>query len=114
VTVLNVAPTVTDLTDDLTVAIDEIFQFSVRAVDPGVEDILTYGWDLDNDGMCDDWSGPNGECSFPAVGLYTISVSVNDGDGGLALDSFDVTVVPEPSTLALVVLCGLALARRRR
>jgi hypothetical protein len=114
VTVLNVSPILVDLTGDLIVEMDEEFGFFASYTDPGVEDVLTCDWDLDADGVYDDCTGRSGAWFFAEVGVHTVSVRVNDGDGGVALGSFDVTLVPEPATLTLLTLGGLAILRRRR
>jgi len=44
----------------------------------------------------------------------TLPAFGNDADNSLAVDNYAITVVPEPSTLALVGLGGIALLIRRR
>ncbi|HEX6983924.1 MAG TPA: PKD domain-containing protein, partial [Planctomycetaceae bacterium] len=88
--VLNAAPVVTSLTDDLEIDAGESFAFSATAHDPGAFDVLTFDWDLDGDGLYDDFAGRSGVWSFSAAGLFTVRLRVADGDGGFAFDSFDV------------------------
>ena len=96
-TVLNVAPTLTQLTQDLTVNIDELFNFSAAATDPGINDLLSFDWDFDMDGIFDDFSGASGEWFFSEEGIYEVGVRVSDGDGGLDFGSFTIaTIAPEP------------------
>ena len=95
-TVLNVAPTIVSLTSDLEVDQEETFMFDALATDPGINDILTYMWDLDGDGNYNDFVGTSGNWSFADAGIQTIGLKVTDGDGGEAFSSFNVTVNPEP------------------
>lgn len=99
--VRNAPPTITSLTPDLTVGPGESFGFAATATDRGVLDVLTFDWDLDADGLYDDFSGSGGSTSFAACGLYPMGVQVSDGDGGYAYGSFNVDVVPEPATWLL-------------
>ena len=124
VTVLNVGPTITGLTPSQTIDPTQPFNFIVTATDPGTAlgDTLTYNWDLDDDGQFDDYTGASGTIPanyFPnAVGTHKVSPLVTDGYGGSATSSFILTVVPEPSTLAMVGLgaagIGLIVRKRRR
>ncbi len=100
ITVLNVAPTITTLTDNLTIFQNELFNFTATAFDPGVNDLLTYDWDFNNDGVYNDATGNSGQWSFTNPGTYKIGVRVSDGDGGVAMGYFNVTAqaVPEPSS----------------
>jgi hypothetical protein len=108
--VMNVAPTIMDITSDLSVGLGESFNFHANATDPGI-DPLTYEWDLDNDGDYD-YTGADGSVAFSASGLHTIGLRVSDGNNGYAFGSFDVTAdspnssIPEPSTLIIWSLLG--------
>ncbi len=93
VTVLNVDPNIVEITDDLTVGVDEMFTFSALAEDPGLLDVLTYRWDLDDDGQYDDFVGETGQWSFSTAGPHTVRLFVQDNDGGSAFGQFIVTVV---------------------
>ncbi len=92
VTVLNVAPTIDELTPDLEVAPGETFTFSALASDPGVDDLLLYTWDLDDDDAYDDFVGDTGTWSFTVPGLHAVRVMVLDDDGGAATAGFTVNV----------------------
>ncbi|MHC4911744.1 MAG: PEP-CTERM sorting domain-containing protein, partial [Planctomycetota bacterium] len=48
-----------------------------------------------------------------AVGTYTIDLT-DGGSTGMQLATADITVVPEPTTIALLGLGSLVLLRRRR
>lgn len=115
ITVRNVAPTIVTIAADTTVAPDDTFAYFATATDPGVNDILTFNWDLDGDGAYDDGTGASGGLwSFATAGSYTVGLEVSDGDGGVATGSFTVGVIPEPATLSLLALGGLAILRNRR
>lgn len=97
VTVLNLAPSITQLTNNLLLTTDELFDFSATAIDPGIHDILTYEWDFNMDGIFDDFLGATGQWSFPDVGVYDVGVRVSDGDGGDTYGTFRVeTVAAQP------------------
>lgn len=99
--VLNVAPTITRVTQDLTVQVGDLFDFVARARDPGINDLLTYDWDLNGDGLFDDFSGARGQWSFDDAGSYQVGVRVSDGNGGFDYSYFNVVsdapaVEPDP------------------
>ena len=94
-----------------------MFDFAAIATDPGINDLLTFDWDFDGDGIFDDFTGISGQWSFSEPGIYPISVRVSDGDGGYDYDSFVVKTVPEPSSmLDLLVFgaLGAGLLRKRK
>ena len=95
-TVLNVAPTITQLTGDLTVNINDLFDFAAAATDPGIYDLLTFDWDFNMDGLFDDFTGSSGQWLFGDEGVHEVGLRVSDGDGGYTYDSFMVTVLPIP------------------
>jgi len=92
--VLNVAPTITSITQDLNVQSGDLFNFSATAVDPGIYDKLTYDWDLNMDGIYDDFSGVNGQWSFTNPGTHTVGLQVSDGNGGYDFSYFTVNIQP--------------------
>ena len=121
IAVLNVAPTITSLTGAGSYDINEVFFFSATATDPGVLDLLTFNWDLDDDGTYDDFVGSSGSWSYASAGARTIGLQVLDGDGGVVDGFFDVNVdgapsngIHEPATFALVSVGILGFGFRRR
>ena len=60
--------------------------------DPDTGDVLTYAWDLDNDGFFDDATGATVNFSRDLPGSYPVSVQVSDGNGGVDTASTNVTV----------------------
>ena len=76
--------------------VDETVFFNSDASDP--EDrILAERWDLDDDGAFDDHTGSSPSRSFPAGGTYTISLLVEDRDGGTATISRTIDVTDPPN-----------------
>ena len=57
----------------------------------------TERWDLDDDGAFDDHTGSSASRSFPAGGTYTISLLVEDRDGGTATISRTIDVIDPPN-----------------
>jgi hypothetical protein len=94
-TVLNVAPTITSITPNLTVQAGNLFNFTATATDVGIYDILTYDWDLNMDGNYDDFTGITGNWSFTTPGLHTIGLRVSDGNGGYDFSSFTVNILSQ-------------------
>ena len=56
-------------------------------------DLMTYAWDLDNDGEYDDAVGVTTSKSFPDNGTYTISLKVTDQYGESDTDTAQINVV---------------------
>jgi hypothetical protein len=108
VTVENVAPTITSLTDNLTVWQNELFDFAATGTDPGINDILTYRWDLNNDGVYDDFTGNSGQWSFANPGIYNVGVRIEDSDGGFDHHYFEVTAKKVPESSSALGILGLA------
>lgn len=119
ISVYNVAPTITAAPTTLVVDLvngTPIATLSSAATDPGVNDLLTYAWDLDGDGAFDDFSGNTGNFDFGQFekGIYSAMLRVSDGDGGAAYSSFDINVIPEPAGVSGMILSGTVIQRRRR
>lgn len=93
----------------------DLFSFNATAHDPGL-DSLVFDWDFDGDGLYDDFTGSSGQYSYSSNGTYTVGLRISDGDGGFAYQSQQVTVTPEPQSIALFGCGMLALFgwRKRR
>lgn len=87
--------------------------FSADASDPG-GDPLSFLWDLDGDGLFDDDTGKLASTLLDTPGAHTLGLRVEDGDGGFATRTANVTVIPEPSTMALLAAAVLATRRRTK
>lgn len=118
-TVLNLPPVVTSFGELSRVPVfmgaGDLISFIATATDPG-NDSLTYAFDL-GAGFGPYTPANSTAAQFFGIGTYTVYVSVSDGDGGFATQSYTFEVVPEPATLALAGLGGafaLAMFRRKR
>lgn len=96
VTVGNVAPVITDIANDGPVGEGSPLALTVTATDVG-NDPLTFAVDWDNDGSFDD-TGPDNTLSniWNNQGDYTVRIRVDDGDGGEALATTQVSTFNEP------------------
>ena len=89
-------------------AVDEgtVLTFSGSATDPG-EDVLTYEWDFDYDGVTftldasgEDLTGPSN--TYTNDGARTVALRVRDDDGGLStVRTADVTISNVPPTASV-------------
>ena len=127
ITVNNAAPAV-DVGPDMTVLLGDLLNLSAIFTDPGIQDTHTssidWGDGNSDSGLLTQGSG-GGTVSddhlYSAIGLYTVTVTVEDDDGGAGFDTKTVSVfsgpvsqVPEPTTLALMALGLLGMAYRLR
>lgn len=85
--------------------------------------ITSYSWDLDNDGIYEtDGGGPLCVLSYAYLaslgldvgGPYDIRLKVTDVPPLFDTAYSQLTITPEPATLGLLLLGGLALLRRKR
>lgn len=60
-----------------------------------VDQIVSYEWDLDNDGQFDDATGVQVPYRWDVLGQYLISLRVRDSAGRVDEDSATITVVPD-------------------
>lgn len=89
VTITNVPPSV-DAGPDKTASEGQSVSFSGSATDPaGPNDPLTYSWNFGDGGTA---NGQNVSHTFADNGVYTVTLSVSDGDGGVGTDQLTVTV----------------------
>ena len=91
VTVQNVNPTA-NAGGPYSAIVDRPIQFNGSGSDPGDDDVLTYTWDLDNDGQYDDYTGRYPSKTYTSTGTYTVSLRVTDDDGGSDTDDATVQV----------------------
>ncbi len=90
----------------------------------GIGGVESYSWDLDGDGTYDIDAGTSAllELSFDdllgyglrANNIYDITLQVLDRQGDTDTAQTTLEMVPEPASIALVGLGGLAVIKRRR
>lgn len=99
IVVQNVAPMLDQSLPDAVVFVNQPFGAFYTASDPGLDDTLTFDWDFDTDGIIDFTTNDPIRRSetpllfAPAPGSFSITVRVNDGDGGSDTDSFIITAI---------------------
>jgi conserved repeat domain/conserved repeat domain/conserved repeat domain/conserved repeat domain/conserved repeat domain len=107
VTITNVAPQITSVTNSGPVMIATPVQVAVVATDVAgpTRDPLRYEFDCDNNGTYEIGPQANASaaCTFTASGIRTVRVRVNDGDGGIAIGSTDVLAYAYPGTGQFVI-----------
>ena len=70
-----------------------------------VDEIVSYEWDLDNDGEFDDATGVQVPWVFNQLGQFLIHVRVRDSAGRVDTDSATITVIPDVDlTIASVAI----------
>jgi PKD repeat protein len=57
-----------------------------------LSDALTYTWDLNDDSFFDDGTGQVVTYVWTTTGIYTVTLQVDDGDGGVTTDATTVNV----------------------
>ncbi|MDP2663054.1 MAG: PKD domain-containing protein, partial [Dehalococcoidia bacterium] len=104
VTVNNVAPTISLVSNDGPINEGSSASITVVATDPaGADDPLSYEFDCNNDGTFEKGpqAGNSASCSFADNGSFSVNVRVNDGDGGVVTSSTVVTVNNVAPAIAL-------------
>jgi len=97
VTVWN-APPVADGGGPYSAPVGEVIQFMGSGWDSGVDDVLSYAWDLDFDGIFET-PGRNASRSYDEVGLYYAAFRVQDNDGGVDIDTVKIRISEEAPTI---------------
>ena len=86
-------------------------------------EIASYLWDLDDNGVYETDAGLDPLCVLSyaeltslglGAGSYDIRLKLTDTTGLFDTAYGQLTITPEPATLAMLLLSGLALLRRRR
>lgn len=95
VVVNNVAPTA-NVGKDLTGSVNQAIQLSASASsDPG-NDIVSYLWDLNNDGIFGDATGSQATFTSAIAGVFAVGLQVIDADGAIGHDSLTITISAAP------------------
>ncbi len=107
--IVNNVPPVIDSVDTLLSATDQAVTLTVAASDAGIEDVLTYYFDCDDDGVYETSGvGNAGACSLdPDAGVVTIGVQVMDDDLG---EATAVVAVEPVAELCVNYLTGVVSA----
>ncbi|MFP3948714.1 MAG: PKD domain-containing protein, partial [Longimicrobiales bacterium] len=92
VTVENAAPVIEALAASPEARRDEPVDFQAVARDPGAEDVLVYRWDFGDGGSAEGPDLHSPSHSFAEPGLHTVTLMVEDGDGGSASETMLVPV----------------------
>jgi len=88
VTVTNANPVIDTLDVPATGLEGEALSFGATAFDPGINDTLTYHWNFGLQTL----DGQNVTFSWPNDGMYPVTLSVEDGEGGLVETTFSVEI----------------------
>ncbi|SMP72239.1 Dockerin type I repeat-containing protein [Neorhodopirellula lusitana] len=99
----NVAP-VADAGGPYTAQVGDTLTVSAAGSTDSDGSIVSYAWDLDDDGLYDDATGASTSFAATSVGTFTVSVQVTDDDGSTSIDTAEVTVSAVPATAGLVVV----------
>ncbi|MEL7405900.1 MAG: PKD domain-containing protein [Cyanobacteria bacterium J06558_2] len=89
VRVNNVAPTITEIQGERTIDLGTSLSLTALAQDPG-NDTLSYSWDLGDASELITGTAINYDFTDP--GTYTVTLRVNDDDGGTDTQSIEVVV----------------------
>ncbi len=100
VTVNNLAPTANAGINQSGFVGTPLTLSAAGSSDPG-NDIVSYAWDLDNDGLFDDASGVSTSFSAATAGTYTVRVRATDADGAASVDSAIITIAAAPSEVVV-------------
>jgi hypothetical protein len=90
VTIDNVAPLV-DAGPDQNPLPGESISFSGSFSDPGVDDTHTVEWDMGDGTIINDTLTFN--YTYDDIGIYTVTLTVTDDDGGVGIDTVEVRVL---------------------
>jgi PKD repeat protein/subtilisin family serine protease len=101
VVVRNVAPTI-DFTNTAPVDEGGVVDFNSTVTDPGENDIHTFDWDFEYDGLSFTPTGTRQNVSYQYTqdGNYTVALRVRDDDGGESFITHEIQVLnvaPVPS-----------------
>ncbi|MBD3288077.1 T9SS type A sorting domain-containing protein [candidate division KSB1 bacterium] len=70
------------------------------AIDPGINDVLTYSWDLDFDGIFET-AGQNTQSPAYSLGdTHYVALQVTDDDGGVDMDSAMIVINNQPPVIS--------------
>ena len=101
VTVVNVKPTISELSGAETGNEGQTLAYSAQAADPG-DDTLTFAWDFgDGTATVSGTELTNVQHTFPGSGSFVVSLTVTDDDGAQAVRRMPVVIADVAPTIAL-------------
>ena len=65
-----------------------------------------------SNGAWTDWEAFNGPGSFTAFRTVGIDFDLREGSGGMFIDNLGANPIPEPATISILAIGGIALLRR--
>jgi PKD repeat protein len=103
ITVVNVPPTITQMSAPLSLTQELAATFSAAATDPGPSDVLSYTWKFGNG---DTATGSSVSYTYKYTGTFTVTLVVTDSDGASTTSTSTITIgkpthSPEGSAIAL-------------
>jgi len=89
-TIANVAPSITDISGDSSGDEGDLLSWVPTVIDPGINDVLLYSWDFGDGTSPESVMTPSH--AFADDGTYTVTLTVDDQDGGVSSETQVVTV----------------------
>lgn len=113
-TVLNAAPTVTIVDAPTSGWLGQRIALQTKVIDPGVEDIHSYHWEVTHDGLRYT-EGDGADYAFVPTrdGVYGLTVTVADGDGGTDSTMARIVVDGDLGTVDFLTVESLTLPDRQ-
>lgn len=110
-TVLNAAPTVTIVDTPTSGWLGQRIALQTEVIDPGVEDIHSYHWEVTHDGL-PYTEGDGADYAFVPTrdGIYGVTVTVADGDGAADSTTARIVVDGDLGTVDFLTVESLTLS----
>jgi PKD repeat protein len=99
VTIANVDPVIASVTGPTAGSEGELLSWTVAATDASPVDVLTYSFDYGDGSPAVVGSDVDGEHTYADNGVYTLTVTVTDDDGGSDVETLTITIGNEPPTI---------------